>query len=72
MVLGAVYMLTLVKRLMFGPIVHEENRNLADLNVREWIYLTPFVVLMVWIGLYPKPLLELIGPALKNLVSGVQ
>ena len=71
-VLGAVYMLTLVKRFMFGPIVHEENRNLADVNTREWIYLTPFVVLMVWIGLYPKPLLQLIGPALKNLVSGVQ
>ena len=68
-VLGAAYMLQLVKQFMFGPLVHEENRTISDLNAREWIYLVPLVVMMVWIGLYPKPFLNLIEPSIKQLLA---
>ncbi|MEM7263241.1 MAG: proton-conducting transporter membrane subunit [Planctomycetota bacterium] len=70
-ILGAVYMLTLAKRFLFGPLVHEENRNIADLSAREVCYLAPIVVLMFWIGLYPKPLLELIDPSVQLYVQTV-
>ncbi len=70
-VLGAVYMLTLAKRFLFGPLVHEENRNLADLSPRELCYLVPIVVMMFWIGLYPKPFVELIEPSVQLYVDTI-
>lgn len=52
-ILAAVYMLWLYQRLMFGPIKHESNKNLIDLDAREIGILVPLVVLMVWIGIRP-------------------
>ncbi len=57
-VFGAVYMLWLVERVFFGPIKHEENKNLKDLGWREVAILVPLCLLMVFIGIYPKPFLE--------------
>jgi NADH-quinone oxidoreductase subunit M len=66
-VLGAVYMLNLARRFLFGPLVHDENRNIADCSAREICYLTPLVVFMVIIGLYPKLLLDVIQPSVELL-----
>lgn len=52
-ILAAVYMLWLYQRLMFGPVKHEKNEKLIDLNAREIGILVPLVVLMVWIGIRP-------------------
>ncbi len=52
-IFGAVYMLSMVRRVLFGPIRHEENKHLKDLNLREILVLTPLVILFVWIGLFP-------------------
>ena len=68
-VLGAVYMLTLVKRFLFGPLVHEENATIRDVSAREIIVLTPIVVMMVWIGLYPKPFLGLVEPTVTRYLE---
>jgi NADH-quinone oxidoreductase subunit M len=57
-VLGAVYMLNMVRKVLFGPIVHQENRHLKDLNPREWIVLGTLVLAIFWIGIYPKPFLS--------------
>jgi len=38
---------------MFGPITHEENKNLLDLNARETGLLIPLVIFMIWIGVRP-------------------
>jgi NADH-quinone oxidoreductase subunit M len=67
-VLGAVYMLTLYKHVIFGPITKEENKALTDLTPREIAALVPLVVLIFWIGLYPKPFLERIEPTVKHLL----
>ncbi len=61
-VLGAVYMLTLTRRFLFGPLVHEENAHIADVSAREIVYLTPIVVMMVWIGLGSKSFTDLVEP----------
>jgi NADH-quinone oxidoreductase subunit M len=50
-ILAAVYMLWMVQRVMYGPVTHEENRSLTDLNLREIGLLVPLVVFMVWIGI---------------------
>jgi NADH-quinone oxidoreductase subunit M len=57
-ILAAVYMLWMYQRVMFGEVVHEENKRLLDLNLRELIVLVPIVLAIVWIGLYPQPFLR--------------
>ncbi len=58
-VLGAAYTLWLYQRLMFGKVEREVNQALPDLSRREWGYMLPLVVLAFWIGIYPKPVLDL-------------
>ncbi|MEZ5988497.1 MAG: NADH-quinone oxidoreductase subunit M [Planctomycetota bacterium] len=52
-VFGAVYMLSMVRRVLFGPIRNEENRGLKDLSARECLVLAPLVILFFWIGVSP-------------------
>jgi NADH-quinone oxidoreductase subunit M len=68
-ILGAVYMLSLYKKSFFGPVTRDENRKLSDLNGRELAALVPLVALVVWLGVYPKPLLVPIDTSVKALVS---
>ncbi|MDH3590494.1 MAG: NADH-quinone oxidoreductase subunit M [Planctomycetota bacterium] len=58
LILGAAYMLWLYQRTMFGKLDHPENESLADLNGRELATLLPLIVLAVWIGIKPGPVLE--------------
>lgn len=52
-ILAAVYMLWLFQRVMFGPVTHESNFKLTDLNAREIGLLVPLVIMMFWIGIRP-------------------
>ena len=52
-ILAAVYMLWMFQRVMFGPITHEENKVLKDLNGREIGLLLPLMLFMIWIGIRP-------------------
>ncbi|MBI1988060.1 MAG: NADH-quinone oxidoreductase subunit M [Nitrospinae bacterium] len=70
-VLGAAYMLWLFQRMMFGQITNPANRNLADCNLREVVYMVPILIFMFWIGLYPKPYLDMMGPTVEKLVERV-
>ncbi|MFM8989290.1 MAG: NuoM family protein [Alphaproteobacteria bacterium] len=68
-VLGAGYMLTMFQRVVFGPVTNEANRTLVDLNAREIGALVPILVLIFWIGLYPKPFLDRIEPTTQVLLE---
>jgi NADH-quinone oxidoreductase subunit M len=68
-ILAAVYMLFMFQKLFLGPVNKEENRSLKDINLREIVTLAPLVVLIFWIGLYPKPFFALIAPAVDKLVA---
>ncbi len=68
-ILGAVYMLHMVQKVMFGEITHEENRNLKDMNIREILVIAPIIVLIFWIGLYPRPFLKIMEPAVDEVVA---
>jgi len=70
-VLGAVYMLWLYQRTMFGTVDKEENRVLQDLNFREVMTLLPLVLLAFWIGLYPKPFFRILEEPVQRLVQQV-
>ena len=68
-ILGAVYMLRVMKRTFFGPLDNEENKKLKDLNGRETWSLIPLVAIVIWLGVYPKPVLAPIDNSVKALLS---
>jgi NADH-quinone oxidoreductase subunit M len=57
-ILGAAYMLWAFQRVMFGELDKPENVRISDVNGREVAYMVPIVLLMIWIGVYPKPYLR--------------
>lgn len=63
MILGAVYLLWMYQRVMFGPLSNPENQNVRDLNVREMVYLSPIVALVFVMGLFPNVFLDDIRPS---------
>lgn len=71
-VLGAVYMLVLFKRVFFGNVTNSENAALRDLDSREIVALLPLVMIVVWLGIYPKPLLSTIDVSVKNTIELMQ
>jgi len=66
--IGSVYMLALFKKSFFGPLKHEKNRKLLDLDRRELTALIPLLLVVVWLGVYPKPVLEPIDNSVKKLL----
>lgn len=71
-VLGAVYMLRMYQRVVYGKIEHPENRVLKDLNAREILTLAPVIILILWIGLYPRPFLRLTSAGTAHLIHMVE
>jgi NADH-quinone oxidoreductase subunit M len=67
-VLGAVYMLVLYKKVFFGELTNEKNKVLPDLTTQELSALVPLVILVAWLGIYPKPVLEPINNSVTELV----
>lgn len=71
-IFAAYYMLPMVQRILFNDLEREENRNLADLSRREIGVLAPLVVLMLWMGVYPKPFLDRSEAAVEHLIERVE
>ena len=66
-VLAALYILIPVQKALHGPIV-SGNENLKDLNLREKIAIAPVILVIVFMGFYPKPVLDLINPTSEKVV----
>ena len=62
-ILGAIYMLWMYRRVIYGPLTHPENEKLKDLNGREILILVPILALIVVMGLYPQPFLNKMKPS---------
>ena len=67
-ILAALYILIPVQRTLHGPTT-PGNENLADLNKRELLAIAPVIALIVALGFYPKPALDVINPAAANTIS---
>ncbi len=71
-VLGAAYMLWMVKRVFFGPegeLVQKYKSSGLDMNAREIFVMAPLVVLVFWMGLYPQTFLSYSKASLEHLVE---
>ena len=69
LIIGAAYTLWLVKRVVFGEIGNAKVATMKDLDMREWIVLGAFGIGVLAIGVYPKPLTDLMEPAVLQLVQ---
>lgn len=67
--LGAIYMLTLCRKILFGPTNNPENEHLKDLNAIEFAYLTPLTVLAIVMGVAPNLFLDKIRPSIDYLAK---
>ena len=67
-ILAALYILIPVQKILHGPTT-PGNENLADLNLREKIAITPVILVIVLMGFYPKPVLDLINPTSEQVVT---
>ncbi|MGZ8725630.1 MAG: NADH-quinone oxidoreductase subunit M, partial [Aeromicrobium sp.] len=70
MVLSALYILIMYQRTMTGPL-REDNRGVHELNPREIAALSPAIVLIIGLGFFPQPLLNVINPAVTEVISHV-
>lgn len=71
-VLSACYMLWMFQRVIFGKITNPENEKLLDLSMREKLILAPLIALIFWIGIYPKPLFDIIEPSIREVQKSVE
>jgi NADH-quinone oxidoreductase subunit M len=69
LVLGAVYMLTMYQRVIFGPVTRPENANLKDLSLREICVFAPVLIAIFAMGIYPKPILRRMDASVARLVA---
>jgi NADH-quinone oxidoreductase subunit M len=67
-VLAALYILIPVQRALQGPTT-AGNENLPDLTLRERVAIAPVVVIILFLGFYPSPLLKVINPAATHVIS---
>ena len=69
-VLAALYILVMFQRTMTGPL-REDNAGIRDLNPLEMASLAPAIVLMVGLGFFPQPLLNVINPAVDATLTRI-
>lgn len=75
-VLGAAYMLWMVKKVFFGPageIVqaseHDKDHALHDLSVREMVVIAPIIILIVYMGLFPNTIMDYSKKSVEHLIN---
>jgi NADH-quinone oxidoreductase subunit M len=68
-IVGAIYMLAAYKKAFFGEVTNEKNKDLPDVNKKELFALVPLVIVAIWLGIYPKPVLDPIDNSVKSIVQ---
>jgi len=69
LILGAAYTLWMVKRVYFGPVTNDHVRQLADINAREFFMLSLLAIAVLWMGIYPKPITDVMDVSVTNLIK---
>jgi len=70
-IFAAVYLLWMVQRVFFGKVTNEKNRGLLDLTPREIGLMIPLLILMIAMGVYPRPFLDRTQAAVRAIEQRV-
>ncbi len=68
-VLGAAYMLWLYRRVVFGDITNEEVKHMPDVSAREITIFVPVILVVIWLGVYPKPYFNAMEASVAQLLK---
>jgi NADH-quinone oxidoreductase subunit M len=71
-ILGAAYMLYMYRRVVFGKLVKEDLKEILDLDFREICIFMPLIILILWMGLWPQPFLDVMDASVMNLLENYQ
>jgi NADH-quinone oxidoreductase subunit M len=71
-IFAACYMLWMYQRVFYGKVTNPANEKLVDLDWREKVVLIPLVIMVFWIGIYPKPFFKLMEPSVKTVIQQVE
>jgi len=71
-IFAAVYMLWALQRIIFNPLDKPENSDVPDLNRRELALLVPLIAVIIWLGVYPAPVLKRMEGSAQLLVNRVE
>ena len=71
LILGAAYSLWLVKRVFYGEVANKSVAALKDLGKREWLVMTVLAVMVIGVGVWPYPLIEMMEASVQNLVEHI-
>ncbi len=67
-IFGAMYLLHMYQKVMFGPLNNEKNKTLPDMTAREIGVFLPLILLIFFMGVYPKPFLATMEPTVKSFI----
>jgi NADH-quinone oxidoreductase subunit M len=71
-ILGAVYLLWMIERVFFGKPLQQRTQALQDLSRREVAVFIPLLVMIFWIGLYPKPFFDKMEPSVTAWIQQME
>ena len=67
--MAATYSLWLYRKIIFGQLIKDDLKDILDLSSREILIFVPLVVLIILIGIYPIPVLEIIEPLVNPTID---
>ena len=71
-IIAAMYLLPALQRVIYNPLDKAANEKLPDLSLREITVLVPLIACILWIGVYPQPILRRIEPASRQFIQTVR
>jgi NADH-quinone oxidoreductase subunit M len=71
-IFAAAYLLWAIQRILFNPLDKPENATITDLNARELLVMAPLVAAIIWLGVYPTPVLRRTETAARRFVQIVE
>lgn len=71
LILGAAYSLWMVKRVAFGPVANDEVGRLHDINAREFLILGLMAIMVLYMGIHPKPFTDVMHVSVQALLDHI-
>jgi len=72
LILGAAYMLYLYRRVIFGTLTKESLSAIGDMSLREKAVFAPLVILVIWMGIYPAPFLDVMHVSVEHMIGQIE